>query len=86
MSIQSIPRCGLFSVIYLDLTSDKALIGFNPLLSASAVGIPSNASANALTAYYSTVDIFFFFCGLFICFFFFKLELLKYLISVSTNL
>jgi len=57
MSIQSIPRCGLFSVIYLDLTSDKALIGFNPLLSASAVGIPSNASANALTAYYSTVDI-----------------------------
>jgi hypothetical protein len=72
MSIQSIPRCGLFSVIYLDLTSDKALIGFNPLLSASAVGIPSNASANALTAYYSTVDIFFFVVVyLFICFFFF---------------
>jgi len=71
MSIQSIPRCGLFSVIYLDLTSDKALIGFNPLLSASAVGIPSNASANALTAYYSTVDILFFFLRFIYLFFFF---------------
>ena len=71
MSIQSIPRCGLFSVIYLDLTSDKALIGFNPLLSASAVGIPSNASANALTAYYSTVDIFFLLLFIYLFFFFF---------------
>ena len=58
-SKQSIPKYGFFSYTYLDLASATALIGFKPELSAKHVGMPSNASANALTAYYSTVEIFF---------------------------
>jgi hypothetical protein len=56
-SKQSIPNLGFFSDTYLDLTSETAEIGFNPELSAKAVGIPSRASANPRTAYYSTVEI-----------------------------
>jgi hypothetical protein len=33
-------------------------MGFKPELSASAVGMPSKASANARIAYYSTVEIY----------------------------
>jgi hypothetical protein len=56
-SIQSIPILGLFSASYLALAYDTAVIGFKPQLSAKQVGIPSNASANDLTAYYSTDEI-----------------------------
>lgn len=55
--MQSIPKYGFFSATYLDLASETALIELRPLLSARAVGIPSKASANARTAYYSTDEI-----------------------------
>jgi len=55
--MQSIPNLELFSSICLAFVIETTSIGFNPELSAKAVGISSRASAKALTAYYSTVEI-----------------------------
>ena len=55
---QSTPILGLPSLICLALASATVSIGLNPLFSAKAVGIASKASANALTAYCSTLEIF----------------------------
>ena len=54
---QSIPILGLFSFTYLVLASATHLIESNPEFSAKAIGIYSKASAKALTAYCSTVEI-----------------------------
>jgi len=55
--IQSIPKRGLFYSICIALVLETTSMGFKPELSAKAVGISSNASANALTAYCSTEEI-----------------------------
>jgi hypothetical protein len=55
--MQSIPYLGLFSAIYLVLALATDSIGLSPEFSANIVGIYSNASAYALTAYCSTVFI-----------------------------
>ena len=55
--MQSIPYLGLFSIIYFVLASATDSIGLRPEFSANIVGIYSKASANALTAYYSTESI-----------------------------
>ncbi len=55
--MQSIPILGFFSSIYKCLTWETASIGLRPELSLRAVGISSRASAKALTAYYSTLEI-----------------------------
>lgn len=54
---QSIPKKAVFYDTCLTLALVRLLIGFNPLFSAKAIGIYYNASANALTAYCSTVPI-----------------------------
>lgn len=54
--MQSIPILGFFSANYLDLAWATDVIGLRPQLSAKQLGIPSKASANDLTAYYSTED------------------------------
>jgi len=54
---QSIPTLGLFSLVCLALASATASIGQRPLLSAKAVGIYSKASAKALIAYCSTLEL-----------------------------
>ena len=58
--MQSIPKYGLFYSTYPVLASETASFGFKPLLSLKAFGITSRASAKALIAYYSTVEIFLF--------------------------
>ena len=55
--LQSTPYVGHLSLIYFDLISETVAKGSNPLLSARLIGIYSSASANALTAYWSTVEI-----------------------------
>ena len=48
---------GLFSFTYLVLAEAVVEIESKPEFSAKAIGIYSRASAKALTAYYSTVEI-----------------------------
>lgn len=54
---QSMPRNGLFSFTWRDLTSASVWIGDKPLFSARASGMLSRASANERTAYCSSVEI-----------------------------
>ena len=56
-SRQSIPILGFESAICFAFASATVSIGPSPLFSAKAVGITSSASAKALTAYCSTVEI-----------------------------
>ena len=53
--MQSMPSREFFSTIWRDLMSANVWIGGWPLFSASAIGIDSSASANALIAYCSNV-------------------------------
>lgn len=48
----------MFSLTYIVLAEAVELIESKPEFSAKAMGIYSKASAKALTAYYSTVEIF----------------------------
>jgi hypothetical protein len=48
---------GLLSLTYLLLALATHLMESKPEFSAKAMGICSNASAKALTAYYSTLEI-----------------------------
>mmetsp|Transcript_54354 Transcript_54354/g.123918 ORF Transcript_54354/g.123918 Transcript_54354/m.123918 type:complete len:252 (-) Transcript_54354:863-1618(-) len=51
--LQSIPRWGLFSVTWRDLTAESWVMGDMPLFSARAIGMSSSASAKARRAYCS---------------------------------
>lgn len=55
--MQSTPRVAHFSEIYLDLASARASMELSPEFSAKTEGMVSRASANPLTAYYSTDSI-----------------------------
>jgi hypothetical protein len=55
--IQSTPINGFYSSIYIFFILLRYSIGLNPEFSARVIGISSNASAKALTAYYSIPSI-----------------------------